>query len=302
MSEKQEMDHRALTCELDCLAQRYSTLKLSHIGNSVMGRPLYAVTIGDETAKKGVLYVATHHAAENVCSHLMLDFIKEYLKSIEEGRYVFGINARVLYQMRQIRIVPMLNPDGVDYRLNGVDESNPLRERLVKYNGGEDFSKWSANARGVDLNHNYNAYFDEYKALERDANISPGKTRYSGEGPESEPEVSALANYIRYNSEKIDGIISFHTQGEEIYYKSRGNETPKSEFIARRLSKMTGYILSEAEGMASYGGLTDWFIKEYNKPSFTLECGKGENPLPVSIKNSIYIKIREAMFTFPILI
>ena len=163
-------------------------------------------------------------------------------------------------------------------------------------------SLWNANARGVDLNHNYNAFFDEYKALERDSNISPGRSRYSGESPESEPEVSALTSYIRYNADKLSGILTFHTQGEEIFYRSRGEEAPRSGFIAKRIAKMTGYTLSEADGMASYGGLTDWFIKEFNKPSFTIECGMGENPLPMSLSDSIYIKLRETLYTFPILL
>ena len=130
----------------------------------------------------------------------------------------------------------------------------------------------------------------------------PGKSKYSGEFPESEPEVSALCNFIRFNQEEIQGVISLHTQGEEIFYRSKGYEAPRSEFIAKRISRMTGYALSEADGTASYGGLTDWFIKEFGKPSFTVECGMGENPLPMSVKSGIYTRLREVLYTFPILL
>ena len=64
---------------------------------------------------------------------------------------------------------------------------------------------------------------------------------------------------------------------------------------------MTGYKPSHTDGTASYGGLTDWYINEYGKPSFTLECGKGENPLPISQILPIYTRLREVLFTFPIL-
>jgi len=303
MNESRELSHSALMERLNEICVRYDFVKLSYIGRSLLGRPIPIITVGDDTARKGVLYVSTHHAAENICTSLMVRFIEEYAESVREGRYLYGINTRVLYKMRQIRIVPMLNPDGVEYRLHGVDDTNPLKERLIKYNlESDDFFDWSANGRGVDLNHNYDAYFGEYKRLETDNNISPGKTRYSGDAPESEPECAALASYIRFNEEKINGILTFHTQGEEIFYKSRGAEAPKSAFIAGLLSKMTGYSVSEADGMASYGGLTDWFIKEFNKPSYTVECGRGKNPLSISLAENIYFRIREAMFSFPVLI
>ena len=97
-------------------------------------------------------------------------------------------------------------------------------------------------------------------------------------------------------------ILTLHTQGDEIYYTSGGIWPPKAKNIARLLSGMSGYTLSEAEGMASYGGLTDWAIRERNLPSFTVECGKGVNPLPLHTNFSIYTAIREMLFTAPILI
>lgn len=302
MTENRELTHSELIDRLEEISEKHSFVKLSYIGKSTLDKPIPIVTVGEDSAKRGVLYVSTHHAAENICTSVTVKFIEEYAELIEKGKFVYGINPRVLHKMRKIFIVPMLNPDGVEYRLSGVSESNPIRERLIQYNGGDDFSDWNANGRGVDLNHNYDAYFGEYKRLEADNNITAGKTRYSGEAPESEMETAALASFIRFNEEKISGILTFHTQGEEILYKSRGKEAPKSAFLAKLLSKMTGYSVSEAEGMASYGGLTDWFIKEFNKPSFTIECGRGHNPLDISLAENIYIRLREALFTFPVLI
>mgnify|MGYP001540708298 CR=1 FL=1 len=66
----------------------------------------------------------------------------------------------------------MLNPDGVDLHIGGMWEHFPLRERVLIMNGGSsDFESWQSNARGVDLNHNYNALFKEYKTLERERHI-----------------------------------------------------------------------------------------------------------------------------------
>ena len=126
-------------------------------------------------------------------------------------------------------------------------------------------------------------------------------TRFSGEAPESEPETAALCNFIRFQND-LRGIMTLHTQGEEIFYKSGGVEPKCSVAIAKRLAKLTSYRLSDAEGLASYGGLTDWCVQKAGIPSFTLECGKGENPLPISQHSLIYLNLKNALFAFPTLL
>lgn len=296
-----EMDYSSMMKELLELTRKNEALKLSYIGNTILSRPIPLITIGEGINEKGVLYVATHHATENICTSVILNFIDEYARAYNKNEKICGINARVLFNMRKIYIIPMLNPDGVEYRMHGIENANPLYERMMKASQG-DFSKWNSNARGVDLNHNYDAYFAEYKTIENELQITHGPTKYSGEAPESEPEVSALTSFIRYNIENIGAVLTLHSQGEEFYYKSRGECPKKSEFLAKMIARMTTYKPSSTDGTASYGGLTDWFIKEYDKPSFTLECGKGENPLPVSQIPRIYLNLRELLFTFPILL
>ncbi len=301
MEFSKEIDYKTLLKELEKTANGNTYVNLTSIGNSILGRQIPLVILGDASARKSVLYVSTHHATENLCTSLLLKFIKEYVEGYERGALICGINIRYLFKMRKIYIVPMLNPDGVEYRLNGVDDNNPIKDRVIAYNEGEDFANWNANARGVDLNHNYNAYFDEYKDIERTNGITAGKTKFSGEYPESEPETSALASLIRIKQDEIKGIITLHTQGEEIYYRSMKKIVENTEIIARHVSRMSRYPLCEADGTASYGGLTDWAIKELNIPSYTLECGKGKNPLDIKQSKSIYLRLRELLFTFPVL-
>ncbi len=181
----------------------------------------------------------------------------------------------------------------------GVDENNPLRDRLLEMNdGSEDFSSWQANARGVDLNHNYDAGFAEYKQLEKEQNMKKGApTRYSGECAESEPEVAALCNLMRFSA-PWKGVMTLHTQGEEIF-APLCDKSEKGEVTARRLSQLTGYRLSRAEGLAAYGGMSDWCAEKLSVPSFTMECGRGKNPLPITQTSSIYATMRAALFLFP---
>ena len=296
-----EYDHKTLMNELNIIAQENEIINLTNVGVSILNKDIPLVTLGDEFAKKSVLYVSTHHASENICTSVMISFIKDYLSAYKSLAQISGINVRYLFKMRKIYIVPMLNPDGVDYRLNGINDENPIKDRVIAYNEGEDFSKWNANARGVDLNHNYNAGFNEYKMYEKANSITAGKTKYSGEYPESEPETKSLADFIRIIKDSLKGIITLHTQGEEIYCKSNGNAVKNTEIISRHVSRLCGYPIRDAEGSASYGGLTDWVIREMNVPSYTLECGKGENPLDIKQAKSIYHRLRELLFTFPIL-
>lgn len=301
MDFSKEFTYSELMEYLNEVQNEHDFVSLSYIGQSVFGRSIPIITLGDRAAQKSVLYVATHHASENICTSILLRFLDDYIYAYERFAQMYQINMRYLFKTRRIYIVPMLNPDGVEYRLCGIDGNNPIKERIVAYNGTEDFSKWNANGRGVDLNHNYNAYFEKYKAHEEKEGIVYGARGYSGEYPESEPEVFALANYIRYNAQELEGIITLHSQGEEIYCSSRDKELPRGEHVGKLISRLTGYRLAKAQGSSACGGLTDWAIKELDKPSFTIECGVGENPLPPSQIPSIYAKLRETLFTFPIL-
>ena len=302
MKQNNELTYEKMIEKIESLATKNDILKFYYIGESILSRKIPVITLGSQEAKKSVLYVSTHHASENICTSALLSFIEEYLEAYQSIRQICQINIRYLFKMRKIYIIPMLNPDGVEYRLNGISEDNPIKERVISYNNGsQDFSKWNANARGVDLNHNYNAYFEDYKQYEKEQGITPCGSKYSGEYPESEPEIQAITNFIRFFENELCGVLTLHSQGEEIYYKSNGKCPNGAEIKARHIAKMTGYTISEVNGPSACGGLSDWYIKEYNKPSFTIECGKGENPLSMNQATSIYLRLRELLFSFPIL-
>ena len=278
--------------------ERYTAITLGVLGESICGREIPMVTLGSAAAEKSVVYVGAHHGLEWVTAAVLLRFIEEYAEAYRCGGVMYGIPAAHAFRERRITVIPMLNPDGVELHLHGMDEDFPLRERVRQMSGG-DLSKWQANARGVDLNHNYNARFAEYKAVERELGIVPGAGKYSGEYPESEPESAAMARLLRYDT-TVRLVLSLHTQGEEIY--SGGDAAPAEAMrLGRVISRMTGYRLAQTEGTASYGGLTDWFVREFGRCAFTLECGKGENPLPGRDFFGIYTRLREVLFSAPFL-
>lgn len=287
----------ALTAEFDDIGDFIS---VGYLGRSLRGRSIPILNLGNRNAKTKILYVACHHAAEWICAPVVLRFCFEICALAAGGKSIYGISAKTLLSSRFISVIPMLNPDGVSIQQNGVEPDDPMYSRLIKMNGGNDFSKWQANGRGVDLNHNYNAGFEKYKTIEHSLGIYGGaSTKYSGEYPESEPEVAALCNYIRYT--EFTSALTFHTQGEVIYSSFGTQKHRRSASVSATLSRMTGYSDSSPVGTAEFGGMTDWFISKLDKPCFTIECGKGENPLPLSSGFDIYLRLREALFTFPIL-
>ncbi len=302
MSTATPFDHVRLTELLAQIADTYPFAELTYLGSSIMDRAIPMIKIGN--APRAVLYVGTHHGMEWITAALLVRFLEELCEAVEKKQRIGAYYPVDLCKTRAVYILPMLNPDGADYQIHGVASDNPLYERLIEMNGGStDFSRWQANARGVDLNHNYDAGFAEYKKLETEHGIAGGApTRYSGLSPESEPEVSLLCNFIRFHQRELCGVMTLHTQGEEIFYRSGDVTLPRTAHVARRLSALSGYRVSDAEGLASYGGLTDWCVQKLGLPSFTLECGKGENPLPFSELSAIYLQLRHALFAFPRLV
>ncbi len=279
---------------LNIITEEYKEIGRSNIGYSIMGRRIHMLSLGK--GKKARLYVATHHAMEWITSVILLRFIRDICDAVRADEKVGEVKISEILEKGRFIFIPMLNPDGVELQINGASEKDLLYQRQIKMNNGSsDFSHWQANARGVDLNHNYNAGFYAYKHIEAELGIRGGApTRYSGEYPESEPECSSLCNLVR--SMNIERIYTLHTQGEEIYYTSGAVEASESLDIGKKLSELSGYKLSVPMGAAAYGGLTDWAFSKMNVPSFTIECGLGENPLPSECAGEIYDRIRDMLF------
>ena len=256
------------------------------IGKSILAGEIPAYHIGH--GRRIILCVGTHHALESITANFLY-----YMVFLLGDRELFrsvcrGIDRGALLSSFHFLFIPCLNPDGVEMRLHGAPPS-PLRERQIKMSGG-DFTHWQANSRGVDLNHNYNAGFFEYKKLEREKGISPGATLYSGEHPESEPETRALAGVVRALRPSL--TLSLHTQGEEIYHSA------KAAHVAARLSRECGYRIMKAEGTSAYGGLTD-YLDTLGLSALTLELGKGANPLPETDLFSISERLISPLLCLP---
>lgn len=283
------IDYTYEIMERDILALKtlFPFIGVESAGNSVLGKKLYYMKIG--TGANKVFYNASHHSLEWITSPLLMKFSEDILAAYSEGRLVRGYNIKDILERSTIYIMPMVNPDGVDLVLNGLQRDNPYYNQLIQWNQtGRPFSQvWQANIRGVDLNHNYNAAWELSKQAEIELGITgPGPTRYSGPRPFSEPETRAVGDLtIRVNPRLV---LAYHSQGEVIYWNFMDLAPPESIPIGRVLARVSGYTLEEIYGIGSYAGYKDWFIQDFRRPGYTVEVGLGVNPLPISQFPKIY--------------
>ena len=270
----------ALWKELRQLEQAFPAARVFRAGKSALGKEIPALGMG--RLKNASLFVGATHGEEWLTSLLLMRFAWEIAAAWTDEAPSFAGVTRV----KGLFIVPMLNPDGVEIALDGPRKAGPFRDQtepLYRANGG----KWQANARGVDLNHNFDAGWNILREMETVSGITgPAATRYGGPYPHSEPETRGIINLIYAFQPRR--LYSFHSQGEEIFWEYGGLQVPQAESIARALSALSGYTLVKNSGLASHGGLKDWFIQEFRRPGFTIEIGKGENPLPIEDLEPIY--------------
>ncbi len=202
------------------------------IGYSFRGREIFAFHIGSLTGRQ---FISTYaiHGREWITARLALKHIKTGIK--RGGGWV----------------IPLVNPDGAEI-------SQSLRPL------------WKANARGVDLNCNFDA---DWGSGRLNTKIR-GSENCMGDFPFSEAETSALRDFTL----KIKPFVtlSFHTKGEEIYWQYDGRGDKRGAEI---LSAATGYRPMPVFGSA--GGYKDWCIKKLRIPAYTIECGADSLSHPI---------------------
>jgi g-D-glutamyl-meso-diaminopimelate peptidase len=246
----------------------------SVIGYSRLGRPIHALTLGSGT--KSVLINASHHANEWITTLILMKFINEIADE--------KINVT-------LHCIPLVNPDGADLVTGGIGKLRIAYKEAEAMSHSISFPDgWKANICGVDLNSNYPSGWEIAKKNKFARGFDkPGPRDYVGPRPLSEPESCALAAYTVFHD--IDITLSLHTQGEEIYWRYMNFNPPGAEELAQRFSLVSGYKLEEVPDESSHAGYRDWFIRTFSRPGFTIECGSGESPLPLSQFDDMYKKV-----------
>lgn len=224
-------------------------------GKSVLGRNLYAVKCGDGSPVGIALYAV--HGREFITAELAFH------------QYAVG-------GVGTIWFLPLANPDGALISEMGISSVKKSRQlKFLSAFSEEELRLWKANARGVDLNVNFDADYGKGAKNVKER----GRENCIGEHAFSEKETQAIRTFTL--KIKPDYTVSYHTKGEEIYwhYHQPLSRVARDKELAEALSAACGYPLKRVKG--SVGGYKDWCIQKLKIPAFTVEAGKDKCTHPL---------------------
>ena len=270
------------------LSVRYPFLESGSTGNSVMGKSISFLRIG--TGEKQVFYNASHHANEWLTTPVLLKFAEEYADSYASGEKLGDVLAARLFREYSLYLVPMVNPDGVDLvtgMLTSGGYYNRARQIADAYPEIPFPNGWKANIEGVDLNLQYPASWEEAKRIKYAQGFrTPAPRDFVGTAPLVAPESFSMFTFTRTHNFLL--TLSYHSQGEIIYWKYLDYEPARSREIAEYFGEVSGYAVEETPYASGFAGYKDWFIETYDRPGYTIEIGRGQSPLPLSQFAEIY--------------
>ena len=262
-----EQPYSPKTMDKDLLKlQKKYQLEVETIGKTEKGKSIKAVKLGK--GKKSILMVGAHHGREWLSSLILMAMLKDYASSYQASKPIGEFPSDLLDEV-SIWFVPMLNPDGVRIQQGDFSHLN-VWERVAIWKMNDystEWTRWKANAEGIDLNRQYPSGWDE---IVNEAK-KPMYQFYKGQRPLMAAEVKALSTFTK----KVDPLIavSYHTSGREIFwhYHNKHKNMARDYGIAKKAAEITGYELTIPEKEAIGSGFTDWFITEFERPALTIE-------------------------------
>ncbi|KAM9332038.1 carboxypeptidase A6 [Pholidichthys leucotaenia] len=169
------------------------------IGKSYEGRPLYVLRLGKRSRpqKKAVWIDCGVHAREWIGPAFCQWFVKEAINSYHYD----SVMTRLLNQIN-FYIMPVFNVDGYHFSWTTDRFWRKTRSKNHKFH-----------CRGVDANRNW-----KVKWCEEGASSHPCDDTYCGPFPESEPEVKAVAKFLRKHKKRVKAYISIHAYAQMLLY------------------------------------------------------------------------------------
>ena len=292
-------------------------MSLVSLGKTYEGRNIWMVKLSDnvdeDEDESGVLLMGAHHGNEKPSFEALIFFIKHMIENYgkentdndEDGQInediIDGIDndedglvdedpsedrVRDAIDNTQIFLIPMVNPDGVEY----MDSRNDGWRKNRAPKEGQTYNI------GVDLNRNY-AYkwrlYDIFPEAYGDSWTSnPESWNYRGEYPFSENETTAVKNFVE--SEDINISLSYHSYGEFIIYPwmHTSQYTPDEEIfisIGEGMASISKYDFYKGKGTllpwpgGTIGTSENWLYGERNILSFTIELCRTRAPTNPSV-------------------
>lgn len=243
-------------------------VQVESIGKSREGRDLIDIKLSASSLREldqpAIVFMGTHHAREHLSTEIPL-MLAEYLIDQYNGG---NKEIQSLLKTRVVHIIPMVNPDGVEWDIS-TGSYKMWRKNRTKNSDG---------TYGVDLNRNYGYMWGgEGSSGDTDSEI------YRGPKPFSEPETQAIKNFIE-NRKNITTLLTFHTYSQLILYPwGHKYESIQDEadfkvhkIMAETMAKWNGYTPEPSSSLYLTSGDTcDWSYGEHKIISFTFEMDPG---------------------------
>ncbi|HYA48340.1 MAG TPA: M14 family metallopeptidase [Burkholderiales bacterium] len=255
-----ETDFRALARDHPQLA------RVVELGTSLEGRTIYALKISDNVSQDegepAVLVLGCHHAREWISVEVPFLFGRYLLEN-----YAADAAVRNLVDRSEVWIVPLVNPDGLEYTIH-----------VYRY--------WRKNRRlnadgtyGVDINRNY-SYAWGYDNI--GSSPEPASDVFRGTAPFSEPETDAVRRLAL--SRDFRAVISYHSFSQVILYPWGYVDAPApadselhamagtmAGLIAAVRGTVYGYGRAAQALYVTNGDTVDWAYATLGIPAFTIE-------------------------------
>lgn len=260
--------HTAETLEQDLRAlaeQAPEIAELRQIGQSVEGRPIWALRIGDRRGSdRKLLFMGCHHAREWIAVEVPY-LLAEHLVTNAGSSPVSEWLAQ-----GELWVAPMVNPDG--------HEHSRVADRLWRKNRRPN----ADGSIGVDPNRNY-GYLWGTLNISTSSHV-PSDATYVGPRAFSEPETRAVRDLI--GRELFRGVITYHSFTQLILYPWGYTADPIADPADRDLMAtlavrmrdliqgVHGTVYTPQQSSQLYptaGDTTDWTYGIYGIPSFTIE-------------------------------
>ncbi len=246
------------------------------VGTSHEGRDITAVRInGDAEAgeKPEVLFTHQQHAREILTVEMAI-----YLITMFTDEYGSDTRVTDLVDDRTIWIVPSVNPDGSAHDTESGDYQNWRKNRQP--NEG-------TSTPGTDLNRNWG---HEWGCCDGSSD-DPADPTYRGAEPESAPEVTQVADFVRDRvvdgEQQITTHIDLHTYGELVlwpYGYTYDETAPEMSRDAYDTHEALGTLMADSNGYTPQqssdlyitdGSINDWMWADQGIFSFTFEMYPG---------------------------
>ena len=263
--------YSSLKTELQNLETNYTNIaKVYDIGDSwektqeIADRDILAIKISDnvtteEEDEPDILFMGGTHAREWISVEVPF-YLAKYLVE----HYSTDQKVKQLIDSREIWIVPLVNPDGLEYSRT----DNRFWRKNRRDNGDGTF--------GVDPNRNFG-----YKWGQQGSSGNSTSNTYRGTAPFSEPETQAIRYLV--STHNFSSSISYHSYSQLVLYPwGYTNDAPQhkvqlskmAEDMATEIEKVHGKDYTPEQASDLYitsGDSDDWLYGVHNIAAFTIE-------------------------------